>query len=66
MPTITLNSADASELADLLDCLRDWIDLEQDQLDSLLAKHGYDLTGLRVTLDRLISLLARNNDEPAY
>ncbi|MEY8017793.1 hypothetical protein [Mycobacterium servetii] len=65
MPTITLNSADASELADLLDCLRDWIDLEQDQLDSLLAKHGYDLTGLRVTLDRLISP-ERVNDEPAY
>ena len=66
MPTITLNSADASELADLLDCLRDWIDLEQDQLDSLLAKHGYDLTGLRVGLDQLSALLSRNDDEPVF
>lgn len=66
MPTITLDTSDAAELADLLGCLRDWIDLEQDQLDPLLAKHGYDLTGLRVALDRLTPMLTRNNDEPVF
>jgi len=66
MPTITLDTSDAAELADLLGCLRDWIDLEQDQLDPLLAKHGYDLTGLRVALDRLASPLTRNDDQPTF
>jgi hypothetical protein len=31
MLTITLDTSDAAELADLLGCLRDWIDLEQDR-----------------------------------
>ncbi len=66
MPVITLNSGDAAEFADLLGCLRDWIDLEQDQLDPLLTKHGYDLTGLRVGLDQLSALLSRNDDEPVF
>lgn len=66
MPTITVPTSDAIEFADLLGCLRDWIDLEQDQLDPLLAKHGYDLTGLRVGLDRLTALLTRTDDEPVF
>lgn len=66
MPTITLDSSDAAEIADLLGCLRDWIDLEQDQLDPLLTKHGYDLTGLRIELDRITSLLTRTDDEPPF
>lgn len=66
MPTITLPTSDAAELADLLGCLRDWIDLEQDQLDPLLAKHGYDLTGIRVALDQLTALLTRTDNQPAY
>jgi hypothetical protein len=66
MPTITLDTSDAAELADLLGCLRDWIDLEQDQLDPLLAEHGYDLTGLRIAFDRLTPLLTRNDDEPVF
>lgn len=66
MPDITLKTSDAADFADLLGCLRDWIDLEQDQLDPLLTKHGYDLTGLRVGLDQLTCLLTRNDDEPAF
>lgn len=66
MPDITLNASDAAEFADLLGCLRDWIDLEQDQLDPLLDKRGYDLTGVRVGLDRLTGLLTRTDDEPAF
>jgi hypothetical protein len=66
MPAITIDTTDAVELTDLLRFLRDWIDLEEDQLDPLLAKHGYDLTGLRVDLDRLTCLLTRNDDEPVF
>ncbi|MEB3065750.1 hypothetical protein [[Mycobacterium] zoologicum] len=66
MPDITLNSAHAAEFADLLGCLRDWIDLEQDQLDPLATKHGYDINGMRIGLDQLAALLTRNDDEPAY
>jgi hypothetical protein len=64
-------SEDAAELADLLRCLRDWIgdwiDAEEDHLDPLLAKHGYDIIGLRVSLDRFTSLLASSGDgEPPF
>lgn len=66
MPDITINSAGAAEFADLLSCLRDWIDLEQDQLDPLLTKHGYDLNGMRVGLDQITALLTRHDDEPVF
>lgn len=65
MPDITLDTSDAAEFADL-GCLRDWIDLEQDQLDPLLTKHGHDLTGLRIGLDQLTTLLTRNDDESVF
>ncbi len=67
MPAVTMLTTEAAELADLLSCLRDWIDAEEDQLDPLLAKHGYDLIGLRVSLDRFTSLLASSGDgEPPF
>lgn len=62
MPAVTMLTRDTAELVDLLSCLRDWIDAEEDQLDPLLDKHGYDLTGLRVTLDRFTSLLTSSGD----
>ena len=67
MPAVTMLTQDAAELADLLRCLRGWIDAEEDQLDPLLDKHGYDLIGLRVTLDRFASLLTSSGDgEPPF
>ena len=66
MPAVTMLSQDAAELADLLRGLRDWIDAEEDQLDPLLAKHGYDLIGLRVDLDRLTSLLNNGDGEAPF
>jgi hypothetical protein len=67
MPAVSLLSEDAAELADLLQCLRDWIDADEDILDPLLAKHGYHLIGLRVDLDRFTSLLASSGDgEPPF
>jgi hypothetical protein len=65
MPAICMLSEDAAELADLLRCLRDWIDTEEDYLDPLLAKH--DIIGLHVSLDRFTSLLASSGDgEPPF
>jgi hypothetical protein len=67
MPAVTMLTHDAADLADLLTCLRDWIDAEQDQLDPLLAKHGYDHIGLRVSLARFTSLLTSSDDgEPPF
>ena len=64
MPALCMLSEDAAELADLLRCLRDWIDAE-DHFDPLLAKH--DIIGLRVSLDRFTSLLASSGDgEPPF
>lgn len=67
MPAVTLLTTDAADLAELLSCLREWIDAEEDQLDPLLAKHGYDLIGLRVSLDRFTTLLTTSGDgEPPF
>lgn len=68
MPAVSMLNEDAAELADLLQCLRDWIDAEEDILDPLLATHGYHLlVGLRVDLDRFTSLLASSRDgEPPF
>jgi hypothetical protein len=67
MPAVSMLTQDAAELADLLSCLRDWIDAEEDQLDPLLDKHGYDIIGLRVTLDRFTTLLTSSGDgEPPF
>lgn len=67
MPAVSMLTTDATELADLLRCLREWIDAEEDHLDPLLAKHGYDLTGLRVGLDRFTALLTSSGDgEPPF
>jgi hypothetical protein len=38
MATIPLDTSDAAEIAELLGCLRDRIDLEQDQLHPLLTR----------------------------
>lgn len=67
MPAVSMPTTDAAELADLLSCLRSWIDAEEDQLDPLLAKHGYDIIGLRVSLDRFTALLTSSGDgEPPF
>lgn len=67
MPAVSMLTQDAADLADLLSCLRDWIDAEEIQLEPLLDKHGYDVTGLRVSLDRFTCLLTSSGDgEPAF
>ncbi len=59
---LKLLTTDAADLADLLSCLRHWIDAEEAHLDPLLNQHGYDLIGLRVSLDRFTSLLTNTDD----
>jgi len=67
MPAVSMIPTDAAELADLLSCLRGWIDAEEDQLKPLLDKHDYDLIGLRVSLDRFTWLLTHSGDgEPPF
>ena len=63
MPAVCLTPTDAADLADLLWCLRQWIDADQDQLDPLLDTHDYDLTGLLVSLDRYTALLTSSGDD---
>lgn len=67
MPDVSMLTEDAADLADLLRDLRDWIDAEDNQLDPLLAKHGYNIIGLRVSLDRFTALLTSSGDgEPPF
>lgn len=61
---VVMDSHHAADLADLLRCLREWIDAEHDQLVPLLAKHDYDSHGLRIALDLYASLLHSADDQP--
>ena len=63
---VALDGHHAADLADLLACLRQWIDAEHDQLDPLLAKHDYDIIGLRIALDRYTALLRSGADQPPF
>jgi hypothetical protein len=63
---VVLHSDYAADLADLLGCLREWIDTEHHQLDPLLAKHNHDINGLRIALDLYTSLLRSADDQPPF
>jgi hypothetical protein len=63
---VALDGHHAADLADLLRCLRQWIDAENDRLDPLLAKHGYDIIDLRIALDRYTALLRPGDDQPPF
>lgn len=70
MPDMNLDIGDAAELAELLRFLRDWLDVEQDQLESSLTRFvgspGYQLNQLRSDLDRFTFLLRGNDGEPLF
>jgi hypothetical protein len=63
---VVLDSHHAADLADLLRCLHTLIDAEHDQLNPLLAKHDYDLTGLRTALDHYAALLHTTDHQPPF
>lgn len=67
MPAVSMRTEDVADLAELIRDLRDWIDAEDRQLDPLLTKHGFDIIGLRVDLDRFTALLTTSSDgEPSF
>lgn len=70
MPTIAIDTADASELAELLQFLRDWLATDHQQLAPSLNRFvdndAYDLDQLRHDLDRFTFLLAGNDGDPLF
>lgn len=60
MPAFSLDVADATELAELLRFLNDWLASDPDQLDASLRRFvghpAYDIRALRADLDRFCFL----------
>lgn len=63
---VVLDRHHTADLADLLRCLREWIDAEHDQLVPLLAKHDYDVNGLRTAVSLYAALLHTTDDQPPF
>jgi len=58
--TITINAADAVELVEALEWLRDWFDYDHDTLAASMRRHSFGLFHLDElddTLDRFARLL---------
>ena len=70
MPTTNLDLSDTTELAELLQFLRDWLAADHNNLDTsltaFLGNRGYDLHQLRADLDRFTFLLGANNGEALF
>ena len=67
MPQITLDTSDATELAELLTFLGDWLhgrdtDLLADSLIRFVGHHAYDLPALQADLARFASLLGDDGE----
>lgn len=65
-----LDTSDATELAELLQFLNDWLTSDPNHLDTSLTRfvgsHGYTLQTLRTDLDRFTFLLGGNNGEALF
>ncbi len=70
MPTTSLDTSDAAELAELLQFLGDWLAADPGPLGASLARfvgnRAYDAGNLRDDLDRFIFLLGGNDGEPLF
>jgi hypothetical protein len=70
MPNVSLDTADATELAELLQFLSDWLASDHDRLGTSLqtfaGSHSYDTRQLRSDLDRFAFLLGGNDGEPLF
>ncbi|HEY5841927.1 MAG TPA: hypothetical protein VIU87_10730 [Mycobacterium sp.] len=66
MPAFSLDIADATELAELLRFLNDWLASDPDQLDASLRRFvdhpAYDIRALRADLDRFAFLLGDDGE----
>lgn len=67
---VSLNSADAVELADFLRFLDEWLTSDREQLGDSLARfmgtHPYGIDLLRHDLARFSALLGTRNDDGAF
>jgi hypothetical protein len=65
-----LDTGDATELAELLQFLSDWLASDPAHLHASLTRfvgtHGYDLQTLRTDLDRFTFLLGGNDGEALF
>jgi glyoxylase-like metal-dependent hydrolase (beta-lactamase superfamily II) len=75
MPAVSLDTAGAAELAELLHFLGDWLAADRDRLDASLRRFvgtaGYDTTGydvaeLRRDLDRFTFLIGGDDGEALF
>ncbi|PRZ42675.1 hypothetical protein CLV47_10419 [Antricoccus suffuscus] len=70
MRTTTLDHADAAELAEPLQFLREWLDAEHDpintSLQNFVGNSAYGSDKLRADLDRFGFLLGGNDGEPLF
>jgi hypothetical protein len=70
MPHLSLNTTDATELAELLQFLSDWTAADHTSLSASLTcftgHPGYDLAQLRNDLHRFTFLLGGNDGEPLF
>jgi hypothetical protein len=70
MPEMSLDTADAAELAELLQFLHHWLTHDENQLDTSLetftGSRAYGICQLRNDLDRFTFLLGGNDGEPLF
>jgi hypothetical protein len=70
MPTTSMDTGDAAELAELLQFLADWLATDQTHLDTSLARfvgnRSYDTHHLRTDLHRFGFLLGGNDGETLF
>ena len=70
LPDARLDPGDATELAELLQFLRDWCATDSSHLDASLARFvgssGYDLTELRADISRFAFLLGADDGEQTF
>ncbi|HWG65125.1 MAG TPA: hypothetical protein VG253_25860 [Streptosporangiaceae bacterium] len=70
MPGVTLDAADAAELADMLQFLSDWLARDPGRLSASLEDFvghpAYGTPQLRADLDRFVFLLGGSDGEPLF
>lgn len=70
VPDVRLHPTDATELAQLLQFLGDWLATDRDHLDASLARfvgnRGYHLSQLRTDIGRFVFLLGADDGEQLF
>jgi hypothetical protein len=70
MPTTSLDTSDAAELAQMLQFLTDWLAADPDQLDASLTRfvghRAYGAVQLQTDLHRFVFLLGGDDGEPLF